>query len=126
MLPLFLSIAGLAVDGGIVFGARRELQAVADSAARAGAMQVDPGAYRDSSGAAVVLDREAARRAAAEYLASQGAGSAAQVRVEPRRVVVEVRREVPTGFLRVVGYRSVQVTAVAPAEVRAGVERASS
>gem|GEM_PF-5201525 len=41
MLPLFLSVIGLAADGGIAFGARRELQNVADSAARAGAMQVD-------------------------------------------------------------------------------------
>ena len=123
MLPLFLSIVGLAIDGSLVFGARRELQAVADSAARAGAMQLDPEAYRGSSGAAPVLDREAATRVAAEYAASQGAGPAARIAVEPRRVVVELQRDVPTGFLRLVGYRSVRVTAVAPAEVRVGVER---
>ena len=123
MLPLFLSIVGLAIDGSLVFGARRELQAVADSAARAGAMQLDPGAYRDSSGAALVLDQEAARRVAAEFAARQGAGPAARITVEPQRVVVELHREVSTGFLRLVGYRSVRVTAVAPAEVRVGVER---
>jgi len=123
MLPLFLSIVGLAIDGSLVFGARRELQAVADSAARAGAMQLDPVAYRDSSGTAPVLDREAARRVAAEFAASQGAGPAARITVEPQRVVVELHREVSTGFLRLVGYRSVRVTAVAPAEVRVGVER---
>ena len=37
MLPLFLAIVGLAADGGLVFSARRELQNIADSAARAGA-----------------------------------------------------------------------------------------
>ena len=123
MMPLFLSIVGLAIDGGIVFDARRELQTVADSAARAGAMQIDPGAYRDSSGAALVLDREAARRVAAEYLAARAPGRRRGSRSSHRRVVVEVHREVPTGFLRLVGYRSVRVTAVAPAEVRVGVER---
>ena len=33
MMPFFLSVVGLAIDGGIVFSARRELQNVADSAA---------------------------------------------------------------------------------------------
>ena len=41
MLPLFLSVIGLAIDAGTIFDARRELQNVADSAARAGAMQID-------------------------------------------------------------------------------------
>ena len=46
MLPLFLAVVGLAIDGGVVFAARRELQNVADAGARPGAMQVDHGAYR--------------------------------------------------------------------------------
>jgi hypothetical protein len=45
------------------------------------------------------------------------------VRTDSRRVVVEASREVPTAFLRLVGLRSVRIAAVAPAEVRVGVER---
>ena len=50
-LPLFVSLVGLAIDGGVVFDARRELQSVADGAARAGAMQLDETAYRTTAGA---------------------------------------------------------------------------
>jgi len=124
MLPLLLSVVGLAIDAGIVFSARRELQNVADSAARAGAMQVDERSYRSSSGASVVLDQAAARELAAEYAASQGRGMVATVGVEPQRVVVSVSREVPTSFLRLAGINSVRVNAIAPAELRFGVERA--
>lgn len=125
MLPLFLSVIGLAVDGGLVFSARRELQNVADSAARAGAMQIDQQAYRDSSGQAVVLDVVAARQVAAEYVSSQGAGLATVVRAESGHVVVQVGRDVPTSFLRLAGIDRVRVTTTASAEERYGVERAN-
>jgi len=121
MLPLFLSIVGLAIDGGTVFDARRELQNVAASAARAGAMQIDQGVYRQSSGATVVLDVPAARQAAAEYVASQGHGFVATIDVEAKRVVVQVSRSVPTSFLRLVGISTVRITASAPAAARYGI-----
>lgn len=122
MMPFFLSVVGLAIDGGIAFSARRELQNVADSAARAGAMQIDQRVYRDSSGATVVLDAVAARRVAAEYVAGQGSSLAAMITAEPRRVVVQVSREVPTGFLRLVGIDTVRISAVALADVRFGID----
>lgn len=120
MLPLFLSVIGLAIDAGTVFDARRELQNVADSAARAGAMQIDQTVYRQSSGTAVVLDTAAARQAAAQYVASQG-GLAATINVGPQQVEVEVSRNVPLSFLRLVGIGTVRVTASAPASPRYGI-----
>ena len=123
LLPLFLAVIGLVIDAGLVFDARRELQNVADSAARAGAMQIDQRAYRETSGAAVVLDMASARQVAADYLAGQGSGPAATIAVEPRRVVVQASREVPTSFLRIVGIDAVRIAATAPAEVRYGIER---
>ena len=71
MLPLFLSVVGLAVDAGSVFAGRRELQNTADGAARAGAGQIDVNAYRQSSDGALVLDGARARQAAADYLANE-------------------------------------------------------
>src|SRR5207237_1641836 len=68
MLPFFLSIVGLAVDGGAIFRARRDLQDVADSAARAAAMQIDQNVYRASSGSTIVIDPSAARAMAGGYL----------------------------------------------------------
>ena len=123
MLPLFLSVVGLAADGGVVFTARRELQNVADSAARAGAMQVDQRVYRESSGATVVLDLAGARQVAAQYVAGQGTGLGATIAAEPQRVLVQVGRDVPTSFLRLVAINTVHLTATASAGVRYGVER---
>lgn len=121
MLPLFLSVIGLAIDGAIVFSQRRELQNVADSAARAGAMQIDQHAYRDSSGASLVLDVGAARQVAGEYLASQAPGVGATIDAEPGRVVVQVHQEVATSFLTLVGINTVEISAIAIAEVRHGI-----
>ena len=45
-LPLFLAVGGLALDAGHVFAQRAHLQAIADAAARAGAIQVDEGCDR--------------------------------------------------------------------------------
>lgn len=125
MLPFFLSVVGLAIDGGIVFSARRELQNVADSAARAGAMQIDQGVYRDTSGATVVLDMVPAREVATEYVAGQGSGLTATIAAEPQRVIVQARREVPTSFLRLVGIDTVRVNATATAGVRYGIDQAN-
>lgn len=121
MLPLFLAVVGLAVDAGTVFDARRSLQNVADSAARAGAMQIDQTVYRQSSGQTVLLDPGAARAAAGQYVASQGPGMAATISVGARTVVVQVSRDVPTGFLRLVGIGTVRITASAPATARYGI-----
>ncbi len=125
MLPLFLAIVGLTIDGGIVFSARRELQNVADSAARAGAMQIDQRVYRESAGQQVVLDTGAAQDVALSYVAGQRGALSAGVSVEPRGVIVQVERDVPTSFLRLVGIQSAHVTATAPAQARAGIERAN-
>lgn len=122
MLPLFLSVIGLSIDAGMVFDARRELQNVADAAARAGAMQIDQNAYRASSGATVVLDPAAARGAAMQYVGTQDAGMTVAVDVAPQRVVVEVSRSVPTSFLRLVGIETVRISATAPAAPRFGIE----
>ena len=123
MLPLFLAIVGLAADGGLVFSARRELQNVADSAARTGAQQIDVRAYRQSRGRTVVLDKLAARQVAAEHAAGRGSSRDVRIAVDPGRVQVDLSREAPTTFLRLVGIDTVRVTAAATAEVRHGIER---
>ena len=125
MLPLLLAIIGLAIDGGVVFTARRELQNVADSAARAGAMQIDEEVYRDSAGEIIVLDAGAARQVAAQYVASQGLAMSATISAEPGRVVVQVSRDAPTSFLRLIGIGTVRISATAPAEVRHGIASGS-
>ena len=123
MLPLLLSVVGLSIDGGMAFTARRELQNVADAAARAGAMQIDLGRYRATDGATVVLDVPRARQAAAAVLTGQDNHLTATIAAEERRLVVQVRREMPTAFVRLVGISTIEIAATAPAELRFGVER---
>lgn len=126
MLPLFLSVIGLAIDGGVVFDSRREAQNVADSAARAGAMQIDQDIYRSSSGQTIVLDPSSAQETAVEYISSQGSGITATVSADTQQVNVTVNRSVTTSFLRIVGINSVQVSATASAEVQHGITQGSS
>src|SRR3979411_3245854 len=67
-LPLFLWSAGLAIDGGLLLTSRRQLQSVADGAARAGATRLDLDRLRASGGAHVPLQPPLAPQAAAAYL----------------------------------------------------------
>src|SRR5439155_24331327 len=67
-LPLFVSIAGLAIDGGVLLASRRQLQSVADGAARAGATRLDLERLRASGGADIQLDAALALEAASTYL----------------------------------------------------------
>lgn len=121
MLPLFLAVVGLAIDGGIVFDNQRALQDVADSAARAGAMQIDQQIYRASSGETIVLDQTAAQQVAVAYASSQGTGITATVTTDAQHVIVMVNRSIPTGFLGIVGMTTVQISATATAEVQHGI-----
>ena len=121
MMPFFLSIAGLAIDSGTMFKERRDMQALADGAARAGAMQIDRTAYRASSGSKVVLDPAAARSAAASYLAGQPAGLSTSVSADQQQVVVEIGRKVPTAFLRIVHIDSADIGATSVAFPRHGI-----
>src|SRR5437660_12852867 len=86
-LPLFVSLVGLALDAGHLYAVHTDLQAVADSAARAGAAQLDTtggGALRSESGNPPQLDPAAAEAAATAYAVYQ--------RVEPVRDVAAVQQ----------------------------------
>jgi uncharacterized membrane protein len=74
-----LAVLGLVADGGLVFARHRELQAVADAAARAGAAQLDEGVYRASNGRIAQLDPARARQAARAYLQASGFDGHAEV-----------------------------------------------
>jgi hypothetical protein len=125
MMPLFLAIIGLALDGGLVLASRRELLDVADSAARAGVAQVDLQQYRATAGKVVILDPPRAREAAEEVVRLSGVSPMSAIEVQPSRVRVEIGRDVQLGFLRVAGIRTARVKAAAAAEVRYGVEQGS-
>jgi hypothetical protein len=106
MLPLlFLPIAGLMIDAGVVFDAKRDLQSVADGAARVGGMELDRAYLQDTRAnpiGSVRLDPRAAERAARDYL--NRVRFPGQASIDPRRdhIEVMVSREIRPTFLRLV------------------------
>jgi Flp pilus assembly protein TadG len=128
-VPLFVSVAGLAIDGGVLLEERRQLQSVADGAARAGATELDMPRLRASGGTDVQLDPTLAGRAALSY-ANQALHTGAQpwrsvpdveVQISPRRAHVTVQARLPTAFLRIAAINEVPVQADAFADVQYGI-----
>jgi uncharacterized membrane protein len=120
VLALAVAFVGLAVDGARLFTARRDLRAVADSAALAGASAIDEHAYRESVGRDVRLDVQLAREAATNVLAASGlpADTTFEVSVDDNGVDVRITRDVPTVLLRVVGLADQSIGAHARATPR--------
>jgi Flp pilus assembly protein TadG len=111
-------IAGLVIDGGAAFEARREAANLADGAARAGAGELDEAAFR--SAGVVALDPLRARATAAAWLAPEAglievAASAPGGPLDT--VTVTVTRAAPTSFMRLVGVGGVTVRARAIARL---------
>jgi hypothetical protein len=127
-LPLFVSAAGLAIDGGVLLTSRRELQSIADGAARAGATRLDMERLRASGGADVQLDQVIAAAAARAYLNDRFSQELtwqslpdSQIDVSSRRVHVLIEGTVRTAFLRVVHVDAVPLAASAFADVEFGI-----
>jgi uncharacterized membrane protein len=121
MMPLFLAVAGLALDASNLFVQRTHLQSIADAAARAGAIQVDEAGLYSRADGVVRLDPTAAREAAMYYAVYNGA-LAEDVRADQNSVYVRMSRQVPTVFLRIVSITTMRIQAEATARPRYGVE----
>ena len=117
-----LALVGLVADGGSLFAARRDLQGLADGAARSGAMAVDLDVLRSSGGSRIVLSPSLARDRAERYLDSSGFEGSIEVETTQRTVMVRLSEQEPTGFLRIVGVTTFGVTASATASPRHGIE----
>jgi Flp pilus assembly protein TadG len=129
-LPVFVAMAGLAIDGALLLAARRELQSLVDGAARAGATRLDTEHLRSDGGPEVRLDPARARAAAASYLEQSlnrdlawESPPATRVDISRTRVRVAVEGSMRTAFLRVVGVDRVPVAAAADADVQYGIRR---
>jgi Flp pilus assembly protein TadG len=116
-----LGITALVIDGGLMFSARRDLQALADSAARAGAMALDVDTLRSND--TVRLDPEAARRASRDYLRAAGFDGSTTISATTLRVTVDLAQSRDTVMMSLLGIRRMQTEAHAVARPRAGIER---
>ena len=124
MLPLFLAIVGLAVDGVVVLGARRELQDIADGAARAGATAIDEPRYREQGKVELVeaTARQRAEQALGRVESRRLDGRpTGEVRASRAEVEVAVRGRARLAFVRLVGVRTAEVGASARARPFPGI-----
>lgn len=113
-----LAMVGLVVDAGVMFAARRDLQATADAAARAGAAVLDEDIYRSSGGRTVVIDEPGAEKAALTHLAGVDVQSLTATR---DAVLVRVSRSQPLLLLGLVGLGPLNVEARSTARPRTGI-----
>ena len=124
MLPLFLGVIGLALEGGHLFAERANLQAIADASARAGAVRLDTARmYGDGTGAVFLNPAEAAA-AARDYASYHGLGlDSIDTAADDQVVAVQVHTDVPTVFVKVVHIDTVTIRAASIASARYGVDR---
>lgn len=123
MLPLFLSVIGLAVDGEAVLRAHRRAQGAADGAARTGAGFVQVGHARAEPGAPDVLDPAAAQAAAVSYVAQVYPDLRVKTAADEQHLVVVVTQQVTPTFLQLVHVATVQVQARSEARPQGGIDR---
>jgi Flp pilus assembly protein TadG len=123
LVPFMFGLLGLTLDGGQMLVTQRQIQGVAEGAARAGAEQLDKDAARDNPTDPAPLDRNLAWTAAADYIAAQPPGLSAIINTNPAQVSVEVTSgAVPVMFVRAIGYTApIRVRAMAVAEPRTGI-----
>ena len=114
---VLIAVAGLVLDAGIAISAKVRALDVAQSAARAGAQQLDLVAYRTHGVAH--LDPARATAAARRWLAT--AAVAGDATATATTVTVTVRADSRTQILRVVGVNTLHVSATASATAVQGV-----
>ncbi len=115
-----LAVTAFAVEGTRAFLMRRTLQNAADGAALAGASQLDRDTYYSSGGTVASIDPVRGRIAVTAWLERRGLDVDAGMRVAPEQVWVDLRTDMPTSLLGIIGINSVPVSADATAEPAVG------
>ena len=113
-----LAMVGLVIDAGVLFAARRDLQAEVDAATRAGAAVLDESAYRRSGGRKAVLDPIGAELATRERLSDI---EITDLHASSEAVFVRAARPQPLLILGFLGLDSIRVEAHSTARPRTGI-----
>lgn len=116
-----LAILGLVADGGLLFARHRELQAIADAAARAGAAQLDEATYRATGGRTAQLDPAQARAAAERHLRAAGFTGQTSVSASTSQVTIGLAETIRTPIFNNVGFSPIRLAVHTRAEPRTGI-----
>ena len=119
-----LASLGLVADGGQVLARHRELQGVADAAARAGAAQLDEASYRASNGRTATLNPTQAQAAAGRYLRTVRFIGQANIAATPSQVTIGLSEVVRPIIFSSVGIGPIRLAVHAVARPRTGIAQA--
>jgi Flp pilus assembly protein TadG len=119
-----LAILGLVADGGLMLARHRELQGLADAAARAGAAQLDEASYRASNGRTATLNPTEAQAAAGRYLRTVRFGGEAAIAATPGEVTIGLSEVVRPIIFDSVGIGPIRLAVHAVARPRTGIAQA--
>lgn len=126
MLLGLLVMVGLVIDAGLLLTARRDLQGIADGAARAGAMAIDIARLRASGGREVSIDPGAAHSEAESYLSEIGYGGKVRITSSGEEVSVQLQEQRRTVLMGIAGIRYVEVRASSTARPKSGISEEES
>lgn len=112
MVPLFVILVGLVVDGAGKIQANDNTTAIASGASRAAANAVAAGVITDGG---VNLDLNRARTTALDYIAA--AGMTGTVTVNANEITVSVETVYETHFLSIIGVETLPASATATAQL---------
>ena len=110
ILVVILCLA-LIEDGMLLFAAHRRAELLAESAARAGASQLDQVAARGNPSAPPRIDTAAAEQTARTYVLEQQPDAAVDANANPETIVVTVALPVPPTILHPPGQPTVLISA---------------
>jgi Flp pilus assembly protein TadG len=116
-----LAILGLVADAGLVLARHRQLQGVADAAARAGAAQLDEATYRASNGRIAHLNATQAEQAAGRHLQAAGFTGQASVTATTDQVVIGLSEAVRPIIFSSIGLGPIRLAVRAVARPRTGI-----
>ena len=116
-----LAILGLVADGGLILARHRELQGVADAAARTGAAQLDEASYRASNGRTAQLNPTKAQAVAGQYLQTVRFNGQARVAATPTQVTIGISAVVRPIIFSSVGIGPIRLAVRTVARPRTGI-----
>jgi Flp pilus assembly protein TadG len=119
-----LAILGLVADGGMILARHRELQGVADAAARAGAAQLDEASYRASNGRTATLNPTHAQAAARQYLRTVRFSGQTNIAANPSQVTIGLSEVVRPIIFSSVGIGPIRLAVHTVARPRTGIAQA--
>jgi len=121
LLPAVVLGLGLLVDTALVFKARREALALADSAAQLGAAQIDEAARRADPAHPAPIDVRVAELAARQYVLQHLPSAVVSTTVTPQLIRVNVTVQAVTIIWHLPGQSAVPIQAQADAQPFTGV-----